>query len=101
MNERGEYRGEVWGVIEHGYVIILNNAFNKMCERGNFSSKSFLSWAEKQGIIDLPAGNRTKTKTKRINGGVSRCIFLKIQDENIDKDGFLAIEEELEDMPFN
>lgn len=100
-DERGEYRGEVWGVIEHGYVIILNNAFNKMCERGNFSSKSFLSWAEKQGIIDLPAGNRTKTKTKRINGGVSRCIFLKIQDENIDKDGFLTIEEELEDMPFN
>lgn len=98
-DDRGEYRTEIWGAIEDGYVIILNNVFNRMCEHGNFSSKSFLSWANKQGLLDTQSGKNTKTK--RLNGSVSRCVYLKIPNDNVDKDGFMNItKEEQEKLPF-
>lgn len=95
----GEYKGEIWGSVENGYAIILNNIFNRMCERGNFSSKSFLSWASKQGLIDTQAGKNTKTK--RLNGTVSRCVYLKIIDNSMDADGFVDVTEDIEEeLPF-
>lgn len=103
----GEYKGEIWGVIENGYVIIINNAFNKICERGNFSSKSFLSWANKQGLIQTQSGKNTKTK--RFDGSVSRCVFLKLPNETEIVNNQAEISEEFitvtaemkEDLPFN
>lgn len=91
----GEYKGEIWGSIEGDYAIILNNIFNRMCERGNFSSKSFLSWANKQGLIDTQAGKNTKTK--RLNGTVSRCVYLKIIDNSMDADGFVDVTEDIKE----
>lgn len=96
----GEYKGEIWGVIEKGYVIILSNIFNRMCEKGNFSSKSFLSWADKQGLIQTDKGRNTKKK--RLDGSSSWCVFLKIQDDSIDSEGFVKIPEDMqEELPFN
>jgi hypothetical protein len=96
-NYTGEYKGEIWGSIENGYAIILNNAFNKICERGNFSSKAFLSWAGKQDLLSSSGGKNTKTK--RLNGSVARCVWLKI--DSIDKDGFTNVsDEEQEKLPF-
>jgi putative DNA primase/helicase len=95
----GDYKGEMWGAIEDGYVIILKNAFNRISERGNFSSKSFLSWADKKCLIDT-AKNR-KDKQKRLDGSLSWCYFLKIQDDSVDKDGFVQIpESEQGKLPF-
>lgn len=102
----GEYKGEIWGALEPGYIVIINNAFNKICERGNFSSKSFLSWANKQGLIDTQSGKNTKTK--RINGAVSRCVYLKLPTETEAEntqieipDEFMKIPEGVEDeLPF-
>lgn len=99
-DDRGEYKGEVWGCIENGYVIILNNAFNRICERGNFSSRAFLSWAAKRDLLDRGKSGKN-SKTKRINGSISRCIFLKLDDEKTDKDGFVKLDEyEQENLPF-
>lgn len=104
----GEYRGEIWGAIEGGYIIIINNAFNKICERGNFSSKSFLAWAGKQKIID--GQNGKNTKPKRINGSLSRCVYLKIPseaDQEINKqieipEEFMKVPEDIQgELPFN
>jgi hypothetical protein len=104
----GEYRNEVWGAIEGGYLIIINNAFNKICERGNFSSKSFLAWAGKQDLLDTQSGKNTKTK--RLNGTVSRCIFLKLlsdADTNLNRqieipEEFMEVpEDEQGELPFN
>ncbi|WP_313132611.1 hypothetical protein [Anaerocolumna sp.] len=96
----GEYKGEIWGCIEDEFVIILNNIFNRICERGNFSSKAFLSWAKKQGLIEGQGGKNTKPK--RLNGSLSRCVYLKILDDNVDKEGFMKIsEDEQEELPFN
>lgn len=98
-DDRGEYKGEVWGSIENGYVIIINNAFARICDKGNFSSKSFLSWAARHGLIDMQSGKNTKTK--RINGSVSRCVWLKIRDGGIDEDGFMKLtDDEQEKLPF-
>jgi hypothetical protein len=104
----GEYRNEVWGAIEGGYLIIINNAFNKICERGNFSSKSFLAWAGKQNLLDTQSGKNTKTK--RLNGTVSRCIYLRLPSEgdtNLNKqidipEEFMTIPEDLQgELPFD
>lgn len=96
----GDYKGEIWGSIERGYVIILSNVFNRMCEKGNFSSKSFLSWADKQGLIQTDKGRNTKKK--RLDGSSSWCVFLKIQDESIDSDGFMKVPEDMqEELPFD
>lgn len=102
----GEYKGEIWGAIEGEYLIVMNNAFNKICERGNFSSKSFLAWASKQNLIDGQSGKNTKTK--RINGSVSRCVFLKLPSEAKAEASQIEIPEEFmkipedmqEDLPF-
>lgn len=70
-----DYKGEIWGVMEDGYVIIINNIFQRICDKGNFSYKSFLSWANKHGLIESQSGKNTKTK--RLGGTVSRCVWLK------------------------
>lgn len=93
----GEYKGEIWGAIEGEYLIIVNNAFNKICERGNFSSKSFLAWAGKQKLIDCQSGKNTKTK--RINGAVSRCVFLKLPSETMAENTQIEIPEEFMTVP--
>ncbi len=102
----GDYRGEAWGIIENGYAIILNNAFNRICEKGNFSGKSFLNWASRQGLIEGQGGKNTKPK--RIYGSLSRCIYLKMPPEPLPEnkhremeDKFMTIPKDMqEELPF-
>lgn len=77
----GDYKGEVWGCIENGYVIILKNAFDRIAERGNFSGKAFLQWAARSGFIATSGGKNTKTK--RFGSASSRCVWLKLQREDV------------------
>ena len=93
----GDYKGEIWGVIEGEYLIIINNAFNKICERGNFSGKSFLAWASKQGLIDGQSGKNTKPK--RIKGSLSRCVFLKLPTDADQENSQIEIPEEFMKIP--
>lgn len=79
----GEYKGEIWGCIEKPYVIIQSNAFNRMCERGNFSNKAFLSWAARNGKIKQDK-NGKNTVLKRLNGPPTRCVWLQIPEEDMD-----------------
>ena len=89
----GDYKGEVWGCIENGYVIIQPNAFSRICEKGNFSKKSFLSWASKKNLIAMQGDS--KTKNKKFFGKAIRCICVKMPDD----DGFEEITED-ERLPF-
>lgn len=96
-NRNNEYIGEVWGAMEKGYVVILSNAFNRIAERGNFSSKSFLSWAGKKGLIQLDAQGKS-TRNKRINGEQGRCICVKTPEEEAE---FVTLPaEEQSELPF-
>lgn len=91
---------EKWGIVENGYAIFYNSAFEQICKDGGFSKKSFLSWAAKKGIIQQDSkGNHTKQK--KIDGKNSRCVFLQLNsEENVDDDGFASIDETQEELPF-
>ena len=100
----GEYKGEIWGAIEGEYIIIQNNAFNRICERGNFSSRSFLSWASRLDLIQQDSQGKN-TKNKKIGGTQSRCVFLKMLTEEENKqieipEQFMKIPDD-EELPFN
>lgn len=86
----GDYKGEVWGCVENGYAIILNNAFTRICEKGNFSGKSFLSWAGRNGLIVQQAGKNTKNK--KFYGKAIRCVWLKMPEDDFEE---VAEDEEL------
>lgn len=104
-DERGSFKGEVWGIIENGYVAIQNNVFGLMCQRGNFNRTSFLSWAAGQGLLKKDSQGKN-TVNKRIAGSTGRCVVLKLPDEaNImetDDSGFVKVDEtKQEELPFN
>lgn len=88
---------EKWGVIDGGYAIFYNSAFDQICREGGFSKKSFLSWADKKCLIQTQGGQQTKVK--KINGTAARCVWLKI-DESMDNDGFKPVDEGREELPF-
>lgn len=88
---------EKWGVIDGGYAIFYNSAFDQICREGGFSKKSFLSWADKKCLIQTQGGQQTKVK--KINGTAARCVWLKI-DESMDNDGFKPVNDEQEELPF-
>lgn len=88
---------ETWGAIENGYAIIYNNVFDSMCKKGGFSKKSFLSWADRKGLIQTAGGRLNKLK--KFNGTVVRCVFLRLDDGiQTDKDGFINLEKTGEQM---
>lgn len=91
---------EKWGIIENGYVIFYNQAFGELCKAGEFSKKSFLSWADKKGILQTQAGQLTKLK--KIGSSTCRCVWIKLDDGIVvDKDGFVSVEDGQIDLPFN
>ncbi len=89
---------EKWGTIEHGYAIIYNNVFDSICKKGGFSKKAFLSWADRNDLIQ--AQNGRLTKVKKTDGKAVRCIFLKM-DSSVDEDtGFQSVDDVQEELPF-
>lgn len=103
MNEQRfdmETRIEKWGIIERGYAVIYNQAFEELCRAGGFSKKAFLSWADRKGLLQTQAGQMTKVK--KINGNSCRCVFLRLDEgASVDKDGFISVDEaEQEELPF-
>jgi len=96
----GEYKGEAWGILDKEYAYIINNAFNRICERGNFSRRAFLTWAKKRDLIQLDKEGKT-AKGKRINGSLCRCICLRLpQDIVPDDTEFAPAEAYQEQIPF-
>lgn len=91
---------EKWGMIENGYAIIYNSAFDDLCRMGGFSKKSFLSWADRKSLIQTQAGKLTKVK--KINGQSCRCVWIKMDDGiQVDKDGFMTVNEDTQmEFPF-
>lgn len=94
---------EKWGVFENDYIVFYNQAFTDLCKAGEFSRKSFLSWADKEGLIKTDKDRNTKIK--RIGEKIYRCVYLKQNNENnqnTDKDGFMELDNnEQESLPFS
>jgi hypothetical protein len=101
----GQYRGEIWGAIDKGYAIIHNNIFNSMCERGNFSGKSFLVWADRNELLLKDEKGGKNFKNKKFQGKSVRCVYLKMDGEPHEKEeeedtNFHSVYEQ-ESMPFD
>lgn len=90
---------EKWGLIENGYAIFYNSAFDQICREGGFAKRSFLAWATKKDLLQMQSGRATKVK--KINGSPVRCIWLRLDDEMVDQDGFVKVDFDQETIPFN
>lgn len=99
-DDEGNYRGEMWGCIKDGYVVIISSAFDRIAEHGNFSRKGFLQWAVKKGLVDTDnKGN--PTKSCRFGDIKPRCVWLKMPNDMVDENGFMQVAEDLqEELPF-
>lgn len=91
---------EKWGAVQYGYAIIYNNVMDSMCRKGGFSKKSFLSWANKKGLLQTQGDNLTKNK--KFDGRTVRCVWLKLEDDlEAENGGFVSCDEYEEELPFD
>lgn len=84
-------QGEVWGDLDDDYAYIIRSKFDQILQDEGYNASAFLGWAKNRGLI-LCASDGRPTKPKRINGRVSRCVWLKMDEfdnEIDDEDDFL------------
>lgn len=81
------HQGEVWGDLDDDYAYIIRSKFDQILADEGYNASAFLGWAKNRGYIQC-AANGQPTKPKRINGRVSRCVWLKMSefDNEIDDD---------------
>ena len=85
----GDYLGEVWGKYYKDQtgverIAIITNVFRRICLNGGFSSKAFLSWAEKKGVL-LTDGRGCPSKTVSLcNEKKQKCYVLAVPEENLE-----------------
>lgn len=81
------HQGEVWGDLDDDYAYIIRSKFDQILADEGYNASAFLGWAKNRGYIQC-AANGQPTKPKRINGRVSRCVWLKMTefDKEIDDD---------------
>lgn len=86
FDDNPDIKTERWGAIDNDPVgktstaIIYSTAFDDLCKIGRFSRKAFLSWAVKKGLVETDSRGYP-TKAKKLDGIVTKCVFLKIVDE--------------------
>lgn len=69
---------EIYGKITIGEVAILNTVFNKSCTDAGFNPESFRKWMKRKGIIQCT--DKRTTKQYRINGILSRCVCVNLDN---------------------
>lgn len=91
---------EQWGILRDGYALFYVTAFTNLCREGKFSKASFLSWANRKGMLETDL--KRTDKLKSIKGKKVRCVVLKLND-GADKDGFINVDEDdgQERLPFD
>lgn len=60
-------------------VVIIRSMFDKILEQGGFQSRTFLSWAKKNNLVECDKQG-SPTKPIRIKGNLNRCVVLKLSD---------------------
>lgn len=80
------HQGEVWGDLDDDYAYIIRSKFDQILADEGYNASAFLGWAKNRGYIQC-AANGQPTKPKRINGRVSRCVWLKMSEFDNEIDG--------------
>ena len=73
------HQGEVWGDLDDDYAYIIRSKFDQILQDEGYNASAFLGWAKNNNLI-LSGKDGKMTRTKRINGRVSRCIWLKMDN---------------------
>ena len=94
-NDFGEYKTEVWGKKDGGYVYFVKSVFDREMGYAGFNSAAFLAWASRQGILDANEGRRTKRA--RISGSVLNTVCIQ---EDWNGDVFTDESVNDEDLPY-
>lgn len=81
------HQGEVWGDLDDDYAYIIRSKFDQILSDEGYNASAFLGWAKNRGLI-LCASDGRPTKPKRINGRVSRCVWLKMAEFDNETDAF-------------
>ena len=81
------HQGEVWGDLDDDYAYIIRSKFDQILADEGYNASAFLGWAKNRGYIQC-AANGQPTKPKRINGRVSRCVWLKMSEFDNEIDVF-------------
>ncbi|MCH5298048.1 MAG: DUF927 domain-containing protein [Ruminococcus sp.] len=79
-DEDGKYTGEIWGDMTSNKVYIIKSKFDKILYDNGFNARAFLSWADKNGLIQRSKDHLTVTR--RILGKGCRCVCLLNDSQN-------------------
>lgn len=77
--EADTHQGEIWGELDGEYACIIRSKFDQILSDEGYNASAFLGWA-KIAVTFIVQKKGEPTKPKRINGRVSRCVWLKISD---------------------
>lgn len=77
--EADAHQGEIWGDLDGDYAYIIRSKFDQILQDEGYNASAFLGWAKNRGYVQCSTKGEP-TKPKRINGRVSRCVWLKITD---------------------
>lgn len=103
-NEYGEYKQEVWGVVEPAYTYIIKSVFDREMANAGYNATSFLSWAYRNELLDCDDQNAEKkvrkTKVKRIGVTTVRTVGIKSRgEENPQTVEFTEVSDD-DELPF-
>ena len=95
-DESGRYSGECWGCVEPdgSRAFIVKSVFDRIMTEVGFSPASFLSWANKTGLIERTGKHMTKMKRMKGMKSPARCVSLKLPDEETEA-VFESMEEQM------
>lgn len=95
-NENGQYSGECWGCISQDgdQAYVIKSVFDSTMTEVGFSPASFLSWANKAGLIERCGKHLSKMKRLDKAKTPARCVCLKLPNEEAEA-VFDAIEEQM------
>lgn len=75
-------RGERYGIIDGDIAVINRVIWNRICEGAGISSKSLLSGLKEKGLLVL--GPRGYTRTRRLDGVPTACVWLRLPADDTD-----------------
>ncbi len=78
-----EVIGECWGLQDDDFIYINSSIFDRILKDSGQNPVAFLSWAKRKGHIECEEGRNTKRKIILSGSGTVRCVWLKLNKEEI------------------
>lgn len=70
--------GERWGQVDGKRVWIIKVVFNRLMNDGGYSADSFMSWAARNGYVEVDKGHNTKVRRLGASNAPVRCVCLRM-----------------------